>query len=83
MPNITGTITDAGKDGKVDWGTVSGVFYASNSSTATNSTENAGSFTSTTNKVLHFDASRSNKTYGSSTTVQPSSIKVRVKTRYA
>lgn len=75
LPNI-----GAGHSGIfVGYGTnsFSGAFSASSSTNTHPIGGNGG-----TDVVLNFDASKSNSIYGASDTVQPPSIKVRVKTRY-
>ena len=75
LPNITGTFGDiiqsvgSGASGAFNW-------YSTNSQTNANS----GILQPLYN--VDFYASRSNPIYGNSDTVQPPSIKVRVKTRY-
>lgn len=75
LPNITGALYSVrGSDGV---STASGALY--NSAGAVNGC-NSGSSASCKN--IHIDASRSSSIYGKSSTVQPPSVKVRVKTRY-
>ena len=74
LPNITGSTT-----GQPQVGKDSGCFYNYNST----STPICQSSNSRYPSTLGFDASRSSSIYGNSTTVQPPSVKVRVKTRYA
>lgn len=72
LPNITG-------------GFVNTPFAEFSGSGAFSSTNGGGKNPSPSNysgRNANFDASRSNPIYGNSTTVQPPSIKVRVKTRY-
>lgn len=71
LPNITGQIHD-NEDGYEE----SGALYSSGSGRYSGHPQNPG------REYLNFDASRSNPIYGNSDTVQPPSIKVRVKTRY-
>ena len=71
LPNITGSIHD-NEDGSGE----SGALYGSGTGSYSGHTQNPG------RHDLNFDASRSNPIYGNSDTVQPPSIKVRVKTRY-
>lgn len=71
LPNITGTTQFDGNQ----WGWLSGAFYAGQP-------QGNGPSGGGTDHMLYFDASRSSSVYGNSTTVQPPSIKVRVKTRY-
>lgn len=70
LPNITGQII-----GEVYKG--SGAF-----SNSTSYTDGSAGDSDRKSWIMPFDASRSNAIYGNSTTVQPPSIKVRVKTRY-
>lgn len=82
LPNIT---SGSGLIRWFDWGgvesTSGGAFVVTKYSTApywsTGSTKTGGSDCS-----LKFNASQSNSIYGNSETVQPPSIKVRVKTRF-
>ena len=74
LPNITGSTTGQPRVGKDR-----GCFY-SYDSTLTRMSQSSNSQYSDT---LGFNASRSSSIYGNSTTVQPPSVKVRVKTRYA
>ena len=71
LPNITGQIHD-NEDGSGE----SGALYSSGSAGYSGHTQNPG------RQYLNFDASRSNPIYGNSDTVQPPSVKIRVKTRY-
>ena len=73
LPNITGT---SGMNITGQQITMSGCFYEGS---AGNSYVGGGNGTG---NRLFFDASRSNPIYGNSNTVQPPSIKIRVKTRY-
>lgn len=76
LPNITGALYSVrGSDG-LSYAT--GALY--NVAGANNGC-NSGSVASC--KDIWFDASRSSSIYGKSSTVQPPSVKVRVKTRYA
>lgn len=78
LPNITGRIYGEG-GGTQDYGCYEGAFYMDN----TSGIRGAGSqSTDYDNRRVLFDASRSNAIYGNSNTVQPSSIKVRVVTRF-
>ena len=60
---------------------VDGCFNQSYLAQCTYQATNAATFNDVL-KYLNFDASDSNPIYGNSDTVQPPSIKVRVKTRY-
>ena len=71
LPNITGQIHD-NEDGAGE----SGALYQTGSGGYSGHNANKG------RTYINFDASRSNPIYGNSDTVQPPSIKVRVKTRY-
>ena len=71
LPNITGTFEGASQNADH----TSGAFYVVGRNTKV---ANDGEKDNT----YGFDASRSSSIYGNSTTVQPPSIKVRVKTRY-
>ena len=73
LPNITGSTTGQPRVGKDR-----GCFY-SYDSTLTRMSQSSNSQYSDT---LGFNASRSSSIYGNSTTVQPPSVKVRVKTKY-
>lgn len=73
LPNITGNTGYGG----AETGTMSGAFYSGNGSTVWG--PNSYGYEKHT---AYFNASRSSSIYGSSTTVQPPSIKVRVYTRY-
>lgn len=76
LPNITGALYSVrGSDGLSN---ATGALY--NVAGANNGC-NSGSVASC--KDIWFDASRSSSIYGKSSTVQPPSVKVRVKTRYA
>lgn len=72
LPNITGTFSGI-EGGNPAY--LTGVFY--NTGTRVN-----GGSRGTDDAVIGFNASRSSSVYGNSTTVQPPSIKVRVKTRF-
>lgn len=69
LPNITG-----GFNGNVNDGGFYGAFYYDGWAYGDSGSGGGG--------TIRFNASRSNSIYGNSTTVQPPSIKVRVKTRY-
>lgn len=79
LPNITGLISFSGIDPNTYWGAASGAFTKANFTGAGDGHNYnvAGSAID-----FYFDASLSNSIYNNSNTVQPPSIKVRVKTRY-
>lgn len=83
LPNITGhTRNGSPDDGIISWYFTNGVFYTKPSSAPAPNVENTGG-SSTENKNLWFDASRSNSVYGNSSTVQPPAYVVNVWRRTA
>ena len=83
LPNITGTAKYQRAAGNDDYGfninRTSGALYGMELGNTTN--DFAGT-ASTGANTIGFDASRSNPIYGSSTTVQPPSIKLTPQLRY-
>lgn len=78
LPNITGYVYSVSEQ-FAESGSCGGAFEKkANSSAKTPSFTGNGS-----DGRFNFDASRSSSIYGNSTTVQPPSVKVRVKTRFA
>lgn len=75
LPNVTGTLTFGGYGSL----TGTGAFKTRSGSTSYNASPNS---TSSGKQTIDFGLSRSNAIFGSSETVQPPSIKIRVKTRY-
>ena len=74
LPNIEGTVNDTDIIGNP---IRTGCFYA-----VGNNASKEGGGGSSNRTYTGFDASLSNSIYGNSNTVQPPSVKVRVKTRY-
>ena len=74
LPNIEGTVNDTDIIGKP---IRTGCFYD-----VGNKASKEGGGDPSNRTYTGFDASRSNPIYGNSDTVQPPSVKVRVKTRY-
>lgn len=85
LPNITATM-DNYKESETsfieglsyaDWITTTGAFYVKEISASGNTTVLDGNTANSMLRAWGFDASRSNKIYGKSTTVQPASVTVR------
>lgn len=82
LPNITGDIgqnTGSGLRGGSEMSSLGSLYLTRNGAYSYNGYSTSGG---SDRYDLHFDASRSNPIYGNSDTVQPPSVKVRVKTRY-
>lgn len=83
LPNIIGQISGQGSANFFDNATTTGCANAFSQTTwDVAQSIGAGENPNASNDV-NIDASRSNTIYGNSTTVQPPSVKVRVKTRFA
>ena len=79
LPNITGGTNAGTHTGGMYASWLSGAFY---NTTQTNESKQVGGTYNLSDRILMFDASRSNSIYGKSSTVQPSSQIVHICIKY-